>query len=82
VNQDPRRYSAPVFDLQAYREQLDNDREDFCEVPISRRARWLGYAEDTVLSLLFVGSIVALCAAVMLSPLIAVAAWLRSWVTP
>jgi hypothetical protein len=72
MNHDPR--SAVVIDLAEYRDMLDSDYEDACEVPLSRRARWLGHAENVVLSLLFVGAVVALCIAVVLSPLIAVAA--------
>jgi hypothetical protein len=79
---DPR--TQVVVDLAAYRDMLDADHEDCCEVPIkSRRARWLGVAENAAHALLFLVGVVALCAVVLtMAPLIAVAAWLRAWVTP
>lgn len=80
MNHDPRHQN--VIDLAAYRDMIDSDYEDSCEVPLSPRARWLNAAENTVLALLFVVAVVAACLAIFLTPLILLAARIRGSMTP
>jgi hypothetical protein len=69
---DPRNQN--VIDLAAYRDMIDSDYEDYIEAPVSRRARWLNAAESTMLALVFVAAVLALCVAFVLSPLFALVA--------
>jgi hypothetical protein len=78
MNHDPRRYSAPVFDLQAYRDQIDNDREDHIAAISRPRARWLNASRPLKTALRIAG----FCLMFWLVLIIWLAAWMRAGVTP
>lgn len=50
--------------------------------PISRRTRWLGLTADVALGALVVAAVAMVLALLVVSPLIAVAAWARGFFTP
>jgi hypothetical protein len=95
VNHDPRRYADVVVSLDAYREEPKwrARREAQIEASIRQartryddahkpRPRWLDHVGDAWLAAKFIGAILLLCVVILLSPLIACAAWLRAWKTP
>jgi hypothetical protein len=93
MNHYPRRY-ADVVSLDAWRArrdaQIDADimaMRDFADdydfdLEVTPRSRWLNHVSDAWLAVKIIGAVALLCVAVVLSPLIVLAAKVRGSMTP